>query len=757
MGNRPARLAALVAFALAMALSHASAAFGETKVFPTEGTPLSITAGPDGNMWFTDPGSPPFFAGAQLGSITSAGVVSKYTPGLSGSACGIAKGSDGDIWLTEPSAKMVGHVDPSEPVTSKTECEVPGMPSEGFKSLITAGSDGNVWVTLGANGIARVTPACVVTEFTAGLDAGSNTCSIAAGSDGNVWFGDCGTPTAVGKITPAGAVTEYEVPGPPRSIALGPDGNLWFTQGNEESIGRITTSGVSTIFPAPSPSLPVSIVAGPDGNLWAENRVSQNERWGFKIPSEGTYKLGFEGKKTGATGEGRLTSHTKTVTNVTTSTGAFSVGEEIRGSGIPAGTTITGISGDGTLSISLAATDSDFVQIAADLPSKATTSQIKGALEKLSTIGTGNVSVSKPSPSEGIITFIGKFSRVNVEQPICALGIGSACGGYEVIDEGVPYKLMRIKPSGAVTQFPLSPSIAFSGFSENTLAPDETDHLWFTVEGGIAKFDVPIYHQLNVEAKGPGTILISPGSITCPPLCELDLAPGSKVTLTADPDSGAAFVSWKGCDTVNGRQCTVTMDKARAAIATFVATPELAVSKAAGSGLGKVTSYPAGILCLANCSTTAAAFKEGTKVKLNQVPSKHFHFVEWLGDCTGSGLCEVTMAEPHDVEALFAEDPKFSLTVTKNGDGDGTVKSSPSGINCGPTCSSTVASFYGGEVVELTATPAKGLIFEGWAGGGCSGTGACQVTMGSAKSIEAIFGPKPPIPQASEPCCLELH
>ncbi len=741
MGNRPARLAA---FALAMALSHASAAFGETKVFPTEGMPLSITAGPDGNMWFTDPGSPPSFADAQIGSITPAGVVSKHTPGLSGSAWGIAKGSDGDVWFTEPGAKMVGHVDPSEPVTSKTECEVPGMPSEGFKSQIAAGYDGNVWVTLGPNGIARVTPACAVTEFTAGLDAGSDTCSIATGPDGNVWFGDCGTTNAVAKITPAGTIAEYEVAGPPRSITTGPDGNLWFTQGSEEGIGRITPSGVVTTFPVPSPSSPASIVAGPDGNLWAENRFSQNERWGFEAPAEGTYKLGFEGEQTGGTGAGELTLGSKEIKKGTSTSGTIAVGQQVTGKGIPAGATITAISG-GTLFISLAATMSGPTQFTADLFSKSTTLQIKGALERLSTIGTGNVSVSSLSPSKRTIAFVGKFARADVPDPTCAFSVG-VCG-LEEIDEAVPHKLMRIRPSGTVTQFPLSPSIAFTGFSESTLAPDDAGNLWFTVEGGIARFDVPIYRQLNVIVEGPGSVLISPGEITCPPLCELELAHGSTITLTADPDPEAAFVRWKGCDTANGRQCTVTMANAKAVTAVFMATPGLTLSKAPGSGLGKVTSYPSGILCLANCSTTTASFKEGAKVKLTATPSKHFHFVEWLGDCTGSGLCELTMSEGRDVEALFEEDPTFGLGLTKEGDGEGTVKSLPAGINCGPTCSSTTAAFYTGEAVTLTATPGKGSTFEGWSGGGCSGTGTCTVTMGGAMSIEAKFGPTyvPPI------------
>ncbi len=98
------------------------------------------------------------------------------------------------------------------------------------------------------------------------------------------------------------------------------------------------------------------------------------------------------------------------------------------------------------------------------------------------------------------------------------------------------------------------------------------------------------------------------------------------------------------------------------------------------------------------------------------------------------------MGEDHDVSALFAEDPKHLLTLTKAGGGAGTVKSSVAGINCGATCSSTSAAYYQGEVVELTATPGKGSAFKGWSGAGCSGTGTCSVTISEAREVTAEFG-----------------
>ena len=66
---------------------------------------------------------------------------------------------------------------------------------------------------------------------------------------------------AIGRITPAGVVTEFPLRAQPRlgpvGIAAGPDGNLWFTEfgGNSGSnIGRITPAGVVTEFPQAQPS-----------------------------------------------------------------------------------------------------------------------------------------------------------------------------------------------------------------------------------------------------------------------------------------------------------------------------------------------------------------------------------------------------------------------------------------------------------------------------------------------------------------------
>lgn len=79
------------------------------------------------------------------------------------------------------------------------------------------------------------------------------------------------------------------------------------------------------------------------------------------------------------------------------------------------------------------------------------------------------------------------------------------------------------------------------------------------------------------------------------------------------------------------------------------------------------------------------------------------------------------------------------LSVSKNGNGAGTVTSSPSGINCGSACSAT---FSNGASVTLTAAPASTSRFAGWSGA-CSGTSACTVTMSEARSVTATFELRP--------------
>jgi hypothetical protein len=77
----------------------------------------------------------------------------------------------------------------------------------------------------------------------------------------------------------------------------------------------------------------------------------------------------------------------------------------------------------------------------------------------------------------------------------------------------------------------------------------------------------------------------------------------------------------------------------------------------------------------------------------------------------------------------------YTLSISVVGTPGGKVTSSPTGIDCGSTCS---ASFAAGTQITLTATPANAWGLAGW-GGACGGIGGCSVTMNANSSVSAAF------------------
>lgn len=84
--------------------------------------------------------------------------------------------------------------------------------------------------------------------------------------------------------------------------------------------------------------------------------------------------------------------------------------------------------------------------------------------------------------------------------------------------------------------------------------------------------------------------------------------------------------------------------------------------------------------------------------------------------------------------------PSDQPTLTVSLQGQGTVTSSPAGINCGTGCS---YAFTQGIPVNLTATPANGHVFSSWSGACTGSSTTCQVTMQSAKNVTAKFTAHP--------------
>jgi hypothetical protein len=248
---------------------------------------------------------------------------------------------------------------------------------------------------------------------------------------------------------------------------------------------------------------------------------------------------------------------------------------------------------------------------------------------------------------------------------------------------------------------------------------------------------IPSARQLSVSkgGSGSGTVTSNPAGIECGQTCSFGAYQGDQFTLTATPAAHSEFTGWSGVCSGAGT-CEVTLGFANASVsATFAPITHPVSVQVTGSG-----SVAADSGAISGCTeaggTCLGTYDEGTEVTLTATPDAHRELTGWTGCTTQTGdECKVTVEAAEGVTATFAPITHL-LSVSKSGDGSGTVTSSPTGTECGANC---IAGFEEGTAITLTATPGAHSEFEGWSGGGCSGTQPCTVTLGSDTPVTAEF------------------
>jgi len=139
----------------------------------------------------------------------------------------------------------------------------------------------------------------------------------------------------------------------------------------------------------------------------------------------------------------------------------------------------------------------------------------------------------------------------------------------------------------------------------------------------------------------------------------------STVTLTAAADPGSAFAGWSGACSGTGATCKVTMTQARNVQASFSGggLPSFTLNIAGtGTGSGTVRSQT-GLTPAINCTITAgsatsgtcsASYTSATGVTLTAATATGHQFTGWSGDCSGTGICSLTMSDNRAATASFA-------------------------------------------------------------------------------------------------------
>jgi hypothetical protein len=187
----------------------------------------------------------------------------------------------------------------------------------------------------------------------------------------------------------------------------------------------------------------------------------------------------------------------------------------------------------------------------------------------------------------------------------------------------------------------------------------------------------PLTYRLSFMVAGSamgGHVTISPGGITCvmASTCQVNVAPGSRVTIQGSPPVGAYSYNWVNCDTLVGETCTITMTADRFAAVTFIpiAGTALVTVTGVGNGNGVVTSATTGITCNATAGATSGTcshiFPVNSEVTLIAAPANGNMLSGWTGCDTITGLtCKFRMTGAHTVSVSFSVQTNESAGSSK--------------------------------------------------------------------------------------------
>lgn len=234
------------------------------------------SAGQCQNIWFTETNG----STNRIGSIAPDGSnATEYTPPTAnGFPYNITAGPDGNVWFTENNPNNIGVFESLGGGVGIGEDPITYPPSDGSSSAygawgIASGPDGNLWFTEShspedVSFVGNITTGGTINTFSTGFTR--NPEGIVAAPDGNLWFAEPGTNT-IGNIVPTSTstVNHYTIPtsnSGSTTITVGQDGNLWFTESAANKIGVITTGGAFPHeYPIPAGVNAVGIAAAGSG------------------------------------------------------------------------------------------------------------------------------------------------------------------------------------------------------------------------------------------------------------------------------------------------------------------------------------------------------------------------------------------------------------------------------------------------------------------------------------------------------------
>ncbi|MEZ5465901.1 MAG: choice-of-anchor Q domain-containing protein [Lysobacteraceae bacterium] len=307
-----------------------------------------------------------------------------------------------------------------------------------------------------------------------------------------------------------------------------------------------------------------------------------------------------------------------------------------------------------------------------------------------------------------------------------------------------------------------------SGTSANLPATDmdgQSRTLSLAVDIGADEYSGVPKRQVTINKLGSGTGSVSslPSGLSCGVGCSSNSAgfdDGTTIGFLSAPSSDTVFVGWGGdCSGSSpGTQLAISGQTSFSCTAEFQPKTHRLIINASGGGQGSVESnygpslnwvYPLG-----GTQRVVADIVPGDDVTITAQVTDSFSYHAVFEDCESQGgtatgqLSGTATCTFSNIQQDRAVSLKFgtgiviggtrTLTVTKVGSGDGTVTSSPTGIDCGASCSH---AFFTGTDVDLIVVPDGHSVFRGWSGDCPSQSSSLTVTLDTNKNCIANFFP----------------
>jgi hypothetical protein len=260
-----------------------------------------------------------------------------------------------------------------------------------------------------------------------------------------------------------------------------------------------------------------------------------------------------------------------------------------------------------------------------------------------------------------------------------------------------------------------------AGKCEVEMSAAKTVHATFTPEPGQVSLTVNVSGEGQVKCNGT--------------TCASAYAEGTSLSLESVPGPHANFQGWSGgtgsaVACTGTANCSFTINANSSVNAPFTPNQHTLTIAKSGTGDGSFECKTTG--SFGACNPT---YFDGTTITIKATADSHSTFAGWAGCSSTSGSeCTVTAIAANTTVTATLDLAQRTLTIKKDGTGSGSV-----------TCNGGVCApaYADGTTITIEASADSSSTFTGFSGG-CSGTGACKLTIKADTTVTATFSANPP-------------